>query len=113
MPWLTGAETGAESGESRYTAGMSPLRIVGFVLVSVAALFGFANIWYAMTGTGGGLSLYDVWYKFLPASLNLVQRYVWTGLWNGLLIILIQPAWMVVGILGLLCIGLGRRKVEE
>jgi hypothetical protein len=112
-PGLNRAETGAESAESRYTVAMSPLRIAGFVMIAAAALFGFANIWYAMTGTGSGLSLYDVWYKFLPGSLNFIQRYVWTGLWNAVLIILVQPAWMVVGIIGLLCVGLGRKKVEE
>ena len=93
-------------------AGMSPLRITGFVLIAVACLFAFASIYYAMIGVSGGLSLYDVWYKFLPASLNWVQRFLWSSLWNGLYIILVQPAWVVVGIIGLLCIGLGKKTVE-
>jgi hypothetical protein len=92
---------------------MSPLRIAGFVLVALAGLFGFDNIYYAMTGKGSGsLSLYDVWYKFGPGSLNLLQQYLWSGLWNGIYIILARPAWVVVGILGLLFIGLGRKRVE-
>jgi hypothetical protein len=91
---------------------MSPLRIAGFVLVALAALFGFANIFYAMTGAGGSLSLYDVWYKFGPSSLNVMQQYLWSGLWNGIYIILARPAWVVVGVLGLLLIGLGRKRVE-
>ena len=91
---------------------MSPLRIAGFALVAVSVLFAFASIYYAAIGVGGGLSLYDVWYKFLPASLNWLQRYLWTSLWNGFYIILVQPAWVVVGIIGLLCIGLGKKKVE-
>ena len=91
---------------------MSPLRIAGFALIAVACLFAFASLYYAMLGRGGGLSLYDVWYKFLPASVNWVQRYLWSTLWNGLYIILIQPAWVVVGIIGLLCIGLGKKHVE-
>jgi hypothetical protein len=91
---------------------MSPLRIAGFALVAVACLFAFASVYYAMIGVGGGLSLYDVWYKFLPASVNWLQRYLWTSLWNGLYIILVQPAWVVVGIIGLLCIGLGKKHVE-
>ena len=37
---------------------------------------------------------------------------MWTSLWNGLYIILVQPAWVVVGIIGLLCIGLGKKHVE-
>jgi hypothetical protein len=41
-----------------------------------------------------------------------LQRYLWSGLWNGFYIILVQPAWVVVGVVGLLCIGLGRRRVE-
>ena len=91
---------------------MSPLRIAGFALVAIALLFAFASLYYAMIGVGGGLSLYDVWYKFLPASLNWLQRYMWSSLWNGLYIILVQPAWIVVGIIGLLCIGLGKKTVE-
>jgi hypothetical protein len=91
---------------------MSPLRIAGFVLIAVACLFAFASIYYALIGVDEGLSLYDVWYKFLPASLNWLQRYLWGGLWNGIYIILIQPAWMVVGIIGLLCVGLGKKHVE-
>ncbi len=91
---------------------MSPLRIVGFVLIAAAVLFAITSIWYSVIGRSTGLSLYDVWYKFLPASLNLLQRYLWAGLWNGIYVILIQPAWMVVGIIGLLCVGLGRRRVE-
>ena len=81
-------------------------------LIAVACLFAFASVYYAMIGVGGGLSLYDVWYKFLPASVNWLQRYMWTSLWNGLYIILVQPAWVVVGIIGLLCIGLGKKHVE-
>lgn len=91
---------------------MSPLRIAGFALVAIACLFAFASLYYAMIGVSGGLSLYDVWNKFLPASLNWLQRYLWSTLWNGLYIILVQPAWIVVGIIGLLCIGLGRKHVE-
>ena len=91
---------------------MSPLRIAGFTLVAIACVFAFASVYYAMIGVGGGLSLYDVWNKFLPASLNWMQRYLWSTLWNGLYIILVQPAWVVVGVIGLLCIGLGRRRVE-
>ena len=91
---------------------MSPLRIAGFALIAVACLFAFASLYYAMIGVSGGLSLYDVLYKFVPAILNWLQRYMWTGLWNGLYIILVQPAWVVVGIIGLLCIGLGKKHVE-
>jgi hypothetical protein len=105
-------ETAVESGDPRYNGGMSPLRIVGFVLIAAAVLFAITSIWYSVIGRSTGLSLYDVWYKFLPASLNLLQRYLWAGLWNGIYVILIQPAWMVVGIIGLLCVGLGRRRVE-
>ncbi len=97
---------------------MSPLRIAGFALIALACLFGIANIWYWMIDAGGGgISLYDVWYKFGPTSLNVIQgfieRHVWTALWNGILIILIQPAWLVLGVVGALCVGLGRRRVEE
>jgi hypothetical protein len=91
---------------------MSPLRIAGFVLIALACLFAVGSAWYAFRGHSGGLSLYDVWFKFLPASLNWLQRYLWTSVWNGLYVILIMPAWFVVGVVGLLCVGLGRKTVE-
>src|ERR1044072_6184636 len=69
---------------------MSPLRIAGFALGAVAFLFAFASIYYAMMGVVDGLSLYDVWNKSRPASLNWLQRYLWTSLWNGFYIILVQ-----------------------
>ncbi|MGH6894001.1 MAG: hypothetical protein ACREEP_17280 [Dongiaceae bacterium] len=97
---------------------MSPLRIVGFGLVGFACLFGVANAWYwLIDAASGGISLYDIWNRFAPASLNVVEsfivRYVWATLWSGMFIILAQPAWIVLGIVGLLCIGLGRKKLEE
>ena len=103
---------GAESTDPGYNRPMSPLRIVGLGLIAIACLFGFANVWYWFLGHSGGLSLYDVWNKFLPSSLNMMQRYLWTGLWNGIYIILVQPAWLVMGILGAVCVGLGRRTIE-
>jgi hypothetical protein len=101
-----------ESGDPRYSGFMSPLRIAGFILIAAAVLFAVASLWYRMTGIGEGLSMYDVWQKFLPASLNWVQRSVWSTLWNGLYTILVMPAWVVVGIIGMICVGLGRRRVE-
>ena len=91
---------------------MSPLRIAGFVLVAVASLFLVGNIWYWLIGEGNGLSLYDVWYKFAPGLLVLAQRWIWGPAWNFMMIALVQPAWIIVGVIGLLCIGIGRRKVE-
>jgi sterol desaturase/sphingolipid hydroxylase (fatty acid hydroxylase superfamily) len=105
-------EAGAESADPRYSARMSPLRIAGFVLLGFAALFAFGSLWYAVMDVGEGLSLYDVWQKFLPASLNWVQRSLSASLWNGIHVILIMPAWAVVGVIGLLCIGLGRKRHE-
>jgi hypothetical protein len=91
---------------------MSPLRIAGFVLIAMSALFGIAAIYYEVIGESSHLSMYDVWYKFLPASLNWVQRTVWGGLWTGLYTILIMPAWAVSAVAGVICIGLGRKQVE-
>src|SRR5690349_1330899 len=115
---LTEPPEGAESGNFRYTPGMSPVRIAGFALIGFACLFGVANIWYWMIdASGGGISLYDVWYKFSSGSLHFIQTtiqtYIWEALWNGIYIILLQPAWLVLGILGVILIGLGGRKVEE
>jgi hypothetical protein len=102
-----------ESGNPRYSGRMSPLRITGFVLIAAAVLFAAASLWFAVVGGDSHLSLYDVWLKFLPGSLNWVQRTVWAGLWTGVYTIISLPAWAVVGIIGLICVGLGRKKVEE
>ncbi len=102
----------AESRDPRYSGAMSPLRIIGFVLIALAVLFAAASLWYRVIGVGANLSLYEVWLKFLPASLYWIQRTVWSALWNGLYIILVMPAWAVMGVLGLICIGLGRRRIE-
>ncbi len=91
---------------------MSPLRITGFVLIAAAVLFAAASLFYAVVGVDESMSLYAVWQKFLPASLNWVQRSVWSALWNGLHTILVMPAWAVTGVIGLICIGLGRKRVE-
>ena len=101
-----------ESGDPRYSGCMSPLRIAGFIFIAAAVLFAAAGLWYRVIGVDEGMSLYDVWQKFLPASLHWVQRTIWSSLWNGLYAILVMPAWMVVGVIGLLCIGLGRKRVE-
>lgn len=97
---------------------MSPVRIAGFAFIGMACLFGVANIWYWMIdASGGGISLYDVWFKFAPGTLHFVQtfiqKYIWSALWSGINVILVQPAWLVFGIVGALLIGLGGRRVEE
>ena len=105
-------DRGAESRAARYNRVMSPLRIAGFVLIAMSALFGIASIYYEMIGESSNLSMYDVWFKFLPASLNWVQRSLWSSLWTGLYTILVMPAWMVSAVAGVICIDLGRRQVQ-
>jgi hypothetical protein len=93
---------------------MSPLRMVGLGLMAVALLFGAANIWFwVIDAPGGGISFYDLWAKVSLASLsllqNFVEHYIWPPLWQGFHVVLLQPAWMIFGIIGMLCFGLGRK----
>ena len=96
---------------------MSPLRIVGLGFLAFSLLFGAANIWYwLIDAPGGGISTYDLWAKISIGSLNglqyLVERYIWAPLWQGFYVVLLQPAWLVLGTIGLVCFGLGRKWEE-
>jgi hypothetical protein len=88
--------------------------MVGLGLMAVALLFGAANIWFwVIDAPGGGISLYDLWAKISHGSLsllqNFVEHYIWPPLWQGFHVVLLQPAWMIFGIIGMLCFGLGRK----
>jgi hypothetical protein len=96
---------------------MSPVRIAGFVLVGFAVLFLVGNLYFLMMDApGGGVSLYDLWSKISPGSLDfcryIVERYVWAPLWQGISVLLAQSAWLIFGIVGLILIGLGKGNVE-
>ena len=96
---------------------MSPLRIAGFALVGLAALFLVGNLYFwMMDAPGGGVTLYDLWAKVSLRSIDVVryviERYVWAALWQGVHVLLLQPAWLIFGVVGLILIGLGRKQVE-
>jgi hypothetical protein len=96
---------------------MSPVRIAGFALVGFAVLFLVGNLYFMMVDApGGGVSLYDLWTKISPSSLEfvryIVERYIWAPLWQGISVLLAQSAWLIFGILGLILIGMGRKEIE-
>jgi hypothetical protein len=96
---------------------MSPLRMVGLGLLAVALLFGAANIWYfIIDAPGGGISGYDLWAKISLGSLqvlqHIIEQYIWAPIWQGLYLVLLQPAWIIIGAIGVVCFGLGRKWDE-
>ena len=95
---------------------MSPVRIAGFILVGFAVLFLVGNIYFMLMELGDGVSIYDLWIKISPGSLDflryIVERYIWAPLWQGFSVLLAQSAWLVFGLLGLILIGLGKGNVE-
>jgi len=96
---------------------MSPLRIAGFALVGIAVLFLVGNLYFwMMDAPGGGITLYDLWAKVSLRSLDfvryIIERYIWAALWQGIHVLLLRPAWLIFGVIGLILIGLGRSQVE-
>ncbi|MBL9033633.1 MAG: hypothetical protein JNN33_02655 [Rhodospirillaceae bacterium] len=91
--------------------------MVGLGLLAVALLFGAANIWFwIIDAPGGGISLLDVWVKVSARSLGgtqyVIEHYTWPPIWQGIHVLLIQPAWLITGAVALVCIGLGRKWEE-
>ena len=73
--------------------------------------------------TGGGLdyrpaALGEVWYRWHAPSLNLLQaiveRYIWPQLWsNGLLPLLLAPAWIVTAFKGVILVALSYVRISS
>jgi hypothetical protein len=60
-------------------------------------------------------ALGQLWYALHPGSLNLLQavtqRYLWAPLWDGAAVwLLLQPAFAVAGITGIVLLLLTRRR---
>ena|SRR5690606_37194195 len=89
-------------------------RLLGllFLFAAVAAL-AYDLLAWATTGAFALSELGALWAQIDRPSLNLVQavleRHVWKPLWDALFWMLLQPAVLVLGLLGLLFLLLGRR----
>ena len=88
------------------------LRTSGLVfLLAALGAVGFDVAQWVSTDTFRFHSAGELWFKLDPGSLNLaqaiIQRYILVGLWDPILIAVLQyPATAVLGIPGLLLFGL-------
>lgn len=91
---------------------MVVFRVLGilFLLAAAAAL-----AHDALTGGAGGFrlsALGELWFRLSPYTLDLTravtERYIWPPLWDpGAVWVLLQPAAVVLGVVGLALVGLG------
>jgi hypothetical protein len=88
---------------------MSIRRVIGFGLIALGVLMLGHDLVTGLSGAGtlGFASLGELWGRYSAASLNLVQaivqRYLFPALWDPVLVtLLLLPAWIVVGVPGLL-----------
>jgi hypothetical protein len=91
------------------------LRLIGGILLLAAiAALGF-DLWQYAQGAGQSIHLAaagELWYRLSPGTLNLTQavtqRYVLPELWDPVLLtVLLWPAFLVLGIPGLVFLALG------
>lgn len=83
-------------------------RLLGFLLLTAAALAGGAEIVRSLeAGTWTPLAAGQAWFRFDPGSLNLVQavtqRHLLPELWDPVAVAILQgPLWLVLLVPGLL-----------
>ena len=93
------------------------LRIIGAWLI-IGAIVAFVVDGTRTLGSDSGFvmtPLGEYWFKFHAASLNTAQaaieRHVHPFLWDPVISWILQlPAWVVLGVLGLLIYWIGRRR---
>jgi hypothetical protein len=99
---------------------MTTKRIIGFVLLAAAALFGLADVWHTYVPTYGEdtITMGRLWLLVSARSLsiveNLIERHLWAPIWDiGISPVLVAPAWSFFGVLGGLFLAFGRPKVAD
>lgn len=95
---------------------MIVLRVVGAVFVAGALAALAWDLYRAIQGGALRLrALGELWFALDPGSLNLVQavtqRYLLPALWDPVLVtVLLWPAAVVLGVLGVLLLLIARRR---
>jgi hypothetical protein len=89
--------------------------VLGVVLLVVAAALGVARlIAWLMAARAGDVTLGSIWAGVSANSLVGLQAFVEgslsPALWPPILWALLLPAWLVLGCLGLILLGLCRRR---
>ncbi len=80
-------------------------RLIGWLVTALALLAAGAEIVASLEGGAyRGLAIGELWYLLDRESLNIsqavVQRYLLPVLWDGVVVLLRQPAWLVLGVAG-------------
>ena len=91
-------------------------RAIGWLLI-IAALAALAYDASGLT-RGEGFTVHaagELWYELSPDTLNMlqagIQRNVWPYLWDPVILnLLLLPAWVILGVLGILLVLLFRRR---
>jgi len=92
------------------------LRVIGWLLILVALVLLGRDVYaWATSGHWAATLTGKIWHDLSPGSLGLLQagieRHVWRPLWNdGIFPLLLQPAWLVLGVLGIVLAILSRRS---
>jgi len=93
---------------------MLVLRVIGWLLLGAALLCAGAELVGSLeNGRWSPLTAGEVWFRIDPFSLNLaqavIQRYLTPWLWDPAIVtVLLGPAWLVLGLPGVLFSRLGR-----
>ncbi len=90
----------------------SPAAIAGFIFLGMAALPLAHDLYlWAARGVWAPMALGALWYEIDPGSLNLtqaaIQRYVSPAVWRPVFEVLLWPAWVLPGAIGMLVLGIG------
>jgi len=83
------------------------VRVIGWLLIAAAVvLLGRDLLHWIQAGHWSATPAGKAWYALSPGSLNLLQavieRHIWQPLWPPILWVLLRPAWIVLGLPGLL-----------
>ena len=101
---------------SRGWARVNILRVIGWLLLLAALiLLGVDFHGWITSGHWKATLAGDLWHRLSPNSLALLQpaieRHIWPPLWHhAVLPVLIQPAWLDLGVLGLILVVIPRRS---
>jgi hypothetical protein len=81
------------------------IRLLGWLITAAALMaIGAETLASLEANAYRSIALGELWYQLDRESLNLIQattqRYLWPLLWDGITYILLQPAWLVLGITG-------------
>ena len=90
------------------------IRFLGWLILGAALEVLAVDAWAWFGGARKLTAAGELWYRLDPSGLNttqaVTQRYLFPWLWDPVAVwVLVQPAAVVIGVLGLLIVFLARR----